>query len=70
MLRNLDRFGKEVPAFNVDGETKINTVVGGILTALIFMTGFLYAGIKLDHLLSRDDPIINHTEITDEIRLE
>ena len=70
VIRNLDTFGKEVPAFNIDGETKINTIVGGILTALIFMTGLLYAGVKLDHLLNRDNPNINFTDIEDYFSLD
>ena len=59
-----------MPAFNIDGETKINTIVGGILTALIFMTGLLYAGVKLDQLLNRDNPNINFTDIDDYYNLE
>ena len=59
-----------MPTFNVDGESKINTVVGGILTCIIFITTLLYAGIKLDQLLSKGNPNINYTNIDDYISPE
>ena len=35
LLRLIDRFGQPIPAFNISGKNKINTVVGGILTSAI-----------------------------------
>ena len=45
-----------MPAFNIDVESKVNTVIGGVISALIITLVFIYAGIKLDHLVNRDNP--------------
>ena len=42
-LQQIDLFGKEVPSFNLKGETHINTKVGGLVSALIIVTALLYA---------------------------
>ena len=34
-VRDMDNFGKEVPAFNVNGETHINTIPGGLLNLFV-----------------------------------
>ena len=33
----MDNFGKEVPSFNVGGETHINTIPGGMLNLLVLV---------------------------------
>ena len=43
----------------------MNTVVGGIISTLIITLVFVYAGIKLDHLIHRDNPNINQMDIPD-----
>ena len=50
VLSNIDSFGKEVPAFNIKGEAKVNTVFGGIITAMILTMTLSYAIVKLIQL--------------------
>ena len=59
VLRGQDAFGKEIPAFNLDGMSTIQTVPGGLLSALIFATVTSYAIGTLIEVFERSDPIIN-----------
>ena len=43
MIKNFDSFGKEIPSFNIQGETKVNTMCGGLLTLLIGMVVMAFA---------------------------
>ena len=58
-LRNLDNFGKNIPAFNIKGKDSINTVVGGFLTFAIMTLTLGYAVGGMIDLIEKADPIIN-----------
>ena len=60
-IRNADSFGKEVPSFNLGGETHVNTVPGGLLTLLILLLTLLYATSKFQDLVLGKNPIISNT---------
>lgn len=47
-LQGIDLFSREVPAFNLRGETHINTTVGGLVSVLILVTTLLYTAIKFE----------------------
>ena len=47
VFQRLDMFGKEVPAFNINGEQRVNTALGGVLFAFVVVTAITYATIKL-----------------------
>ena len=34
-FRKIDRFGKQIPAFNMKGKDKVTSTVGGIMTVTI-----------------------------------
>ena len=54
----MDNFGKEVPAFNVGGETHINTVPGGLLNLIVLAVTLGYAIGKFAELYTKGDPNI------------
>ena len=58
-LRKLDKFGQPIPAFNLKGEDKVKTSLGGLLTAAIMTTVLGYAIMKMYDLIVGADPIIN-----------
>ena len=62
-LQGIDMFGREVPSFNLRGETHINTKVGGLVSVVILITTLMYTAIKLELLYSRKDPTISESEI-------
>ena len=62
-LTNLDLFGREVPTFNLKGQTHINTSVGGLITLAILLTTLAYTSIKFMELYTKADPFINETKI-------
>ena len=64
-LRNLDNFGKSIPAFNIKGKSSVNTVVGGFLTFAIMTLVLGYASGGMIDLINREDPIINENVIKD-----
>ena len=70
MFRYLDSFGKDVPAFNIKGDKKVNTAVGGVISAFIITLVLIYASIKLNQLINRDNPNINETDIPDHYTIE
>ena len=52
-ISKLDIFGKAVPAFNIKGRGKVDTVCGGLASLFIIYITFLYASLKLMHLNSK-----------------
>ena len=57
-IRGLDSFAKEVPAFNIHGQSQVQTLVGGCLTVLIMILTFSYATSKMIDLSQKKDPFI------------
>ena len=46
-LKSFDSFGKEVPAFNIKGESRVNTAFGGTMTCAILSVSLIYSIIKI-----------------------
>ena len=42
-LRSIDNFGLPIPSFNLKGETRVTTWVGGLLSAMIKAITLAYA---------------------------
>ena len=57
-LREIDIFGQKIPTFNIKGKDRVQTAIGGILTALIISVTIGYAISKLHDLIIRADPNI------------
>ena len=60
MLLTLDQFGAPLPGFNVHGEDSVRTYCGGLVSLLIMLLAFLFATLKLQHLLSKHNPSVNN----------
>ena len=60
-IRGLDSFAKEVPAFNIHGEPRVKTLVGGLMTMLIAIITFSYAASKMIDLAQKKDPFITES---------
>lgn len=58
-LHKLDMFAEPMPSFNLEGKQKVRTYPGGLLSLFIFYLTFMFSVIKLSHLLSRHNPIVN-----------
>lgn len=65
MFHNLDNFGKEVPAFNIGGETRVSTVCGGVISVAVLTLTLIYSVIKLTQLIDKHNPTINEVTIPD-----
>ena len=63
VFKNLDNYGKEVPAFNVGGETRVSTVCGGIISVLVMTLTLTYSIVKLTQLINKQNPTINQVTI-------
>ena len=59
VFRRIDTFGTSLPAFNIQGDSKLNTALGGVFTVCIFMCTIAYTVIKSIHLASGHNPVIN-----------
>ena len=60
-IRSLDSFAKEVPAFNIQGQSQVQTLVGGCFTLLIMIITFSYATSKMIDLSQKKDPFITQS---------
>ena len=58
----MDIFGVDLPTFNIKGETKVMTVTGGILSSLVAVVFFIYATLKLSHMLDKYNPNISEVK--------
>ena len=63
VLRNgfytLDLFQRQLPGFNVRGRSTIPSLAGVICSFLIMLVTLLYAGLKFDQMISRENPQIS-----------
>ena len=57
-IRSQDSFGKEVPSFNLKGDTQVRTLLGGFLTLTIFTVTLAYAITKFADLSEGRNPNI------------
>ena len=62
-LERNDLFGEPLPAFNIKGETTVNTVTGGILSVILVVILLAYGGLKFLHLYDKHNPQIS--EVTE-----
>lgn len=46
LLKERDMFGKPIPAFNVRGKSKVNSMAGGLISLIIMIIMFLYSTLK------------------------
>ena len=56
MIKSIDLFGRNVPAFNIDGHPKANTTFGGTATFIFFLIIGSYAAFKFVLLVERQIP--------------
>ena len=56
VFQRMDTFGKELPAFNLKGETHINTSYGGVMSLLNFVMIIAYATITFNRLINKQNP--------------
>ena len=56
VLQSFDAFGKALPVFNLKGEDRVTTRIGGAVTLLIALTALLYAAVKFGHLTEKYNP--------------
>ena len=52
----LDQFGRDIPAFNLNGKKKVKTFFGGVITVAFICLGIIFAASKFTELISRQYP--------------
>ena len=52
----MDAFGKELPKLSIKGGEKVNSIVGGVFSIVLYMVLFMYAIFKFGHLWTKDNP--------------
>ena len=62
----IDIFSKELPSFNLQGETHIGTNYGGVCTLFIWLLTLAYALLRLEYLVLRLD---NNISIVKELNV-
>ena len=58
-LKKLDIFGQPLPQANLGGQEKVRTHIGGFVSLLFANITFLFAILKLQHLMSKHNPSVN-----------
>ena len=59
VFKKIDTFGSQLPSFNLKGNERVNTIVGGFFTLIIILLVFTYATLKFSNLITKPGPIIN-----------
>jgi hypothetical protein len=59
MLLTVDMFGSPLPGFNAGGDESVRTHSGGCLSLIIMYITFLFATLKLQHLMMKHNPSVN-----------
>ena len=59
MLLTLDMYQEPLPTFNIAGFSNVRTHCGGLTTLIIILVLFMFALLKLQHLLSKHNPQVN-----------
>ena len=65
VITSMDAFSATVPQFNIDGETKVSTLCGGITSLFIFMAALAYAASNAHELVNPRSPVINKVTTPD-----
>ena len=65
VLASIDIFGKPVPSFNLKGQEKVTTALGGLLSFAIVVILVLYATTKALVMIHRTNPIVNAIDLPD-----
>ena len=63
VFRSMDLFGKDVPAFNINGDPKFKSVLGGGLTFILFCIIFFFSVNTFQQMIDRQYPSIQYSEI-------
>ena len=58
-LKRADFFGQPLPQGNIDGQEKVRTHFGGLVSLVFAYITLLFAFLKLQHLLTRHNPQVN-----------
>ena len=64
-IRSQDSFGKEVPSFNLEGDTQVRTLPGGFVTLTILTVTLAYAITKFADLSQGRNPNITESFVSD-----
>ena len=56
VVKGVDAFAGEIPSFNLKGEIKVKTVMGGLFTLATFALILAYGTMKAVHLMERRNP--------------
>ena len=63
----VDKFGREIPAFNFNGESKVKSFLGGFVTVSLIAILVIFAADNLLDLINREFPIVQDIKIKDYI---
>ena len=53
LLKKIDQFGEPLPVFNLNGEKKVHTITGGVVSVAITMIILCYGVLKFIHLITK-----------------
>ena len=65
LVKRVDRYGADLPSFNLKGKESVKTFSGGIMTVIILAITLLFAGIKMEQLVMRKNPDVTKNIIED-----
>ena len=61
-MKSIDSFGQDIPELNLKGKKSVNTVLGGLLSASVFLVTLAYSSYKFISLMTKANPIINEID--------
>ena len=61
----MDSFGKKIPMFNIQGDSQVKTVFGGVLSVLVITLTLMYSKMKFIDLMERKNPQLIEQELSE-----
>ena len=58
-FKKIDIFGSQLPGFNLKGNERVNSIVGGFCTLMLILIISTYATLKFSNLITKLVSIIN-----------
>ena len=65
LVKRVDIYGVHLPSFNLKGKERVKTASGGVMTVIILAITLLFAGIKMEQLVTRKNPDVTKNIIED-----
>ena len=66
-FKKMDYFGRSLPNFNIKGNERRNSIVGGFISLVLLTLVLMYSTLKFSHLILKKGPTVSSYFRDDEL---